>query len=95
MNNGDITDDGWTVHEISIIYKKPVKTIKDYSSKSLGFKKDVTGWLYVYNLENFNNSYVILDNNLSNRITYSEEYFKILDTTNLVRKYKLNNLNNA
>lgn len=43
MNNGDITDDGWTVHEISIIYKKPVKTIKDYSSKSLGFKKRCYG----------------------------------------------------
>jgi hypothetical protein len=89
MKIGDITDDGWEVASIDIIYRKRVITIKDYISPTIGFKKGVEGWLSLSDLNDINSGVVILDNNKYSRLNFNPIYFKILDTSNIVRMSKL------
>ena len=75
MKIGDITDDGWEVASIDIIYRKRVITIKDYISPTIGFKKGVEGWLSLSDLNDINSGVVILDNNKYSRLIFNPTYY--------------------
>lgn len=93
MKIGDIIDDGWEIASIKVVYRKRVITIAEYTSQRVGFKKGVEGWLSISDLDDINNGTVVLDNNKYTTLNYNPNFFKILDTNNLVRKSKLQKLN--